>query len=659
MTKILFVCVFTLMFCAATTAQDLRTYKFQATVSTPPSGMKRLNKDLGTGYKFSGILVYDQSAAMHSADGNARTFNLNDGLSYISLDIGGVTVSTTAFNAPSFNPLGCIFKKVNYSFKEFGRTYQHEKGEFVGHIDQVNGLGELNPHGSAITLSLDSRSRGVGEKLPDDVKQMPDSATIANWDGVGLLLTLSDFKGWSGRLLAKIDALLPATESSRLVNGQLNVDYNANCTVDEEDVGLAYKVLKFEPGGHYAVSNPNGECKVYLEEGEYDIEVHNASAWNLACPQESPKVKVDNSGGEFTIGMQPLEEYHATYVSLGAKDFRPGFTADYAIQIVNFGTLPYSGDLTFRHDALLGGFSSLPAADSYESGTAIWQIENLRFNEVRIINISLAIPADESLLGLELCAEAECLPDELQDEDRLQLSRDEFCQEVGGAFDPNDMQVFVGARNADGEILPEDKWLTYMIRFQNEGSADALTVRIENELSEFHNVDKLSIGAASHEFEVNFTADGKLEWVFEDINLPPKSLDEEGSSGFVKFDIKLKDGLVLGTEITNKASIYFDFNIPIVTNRVVSRIVNSVTDVREHTSGKIGVYNLGDGLYRLSFGKVLNGTLSVCSLVGNTVIKQTIDPSDSILIDLSDQAPGAYFVQLMAADGPVRASLIR
>jgi hypothetical protein len=62
--------------------------------------------------------------------------------------------------------------------------------------------------------------------------------------------------------------------------------------------------------------------------------------------------------------------------------------------------------------------------------------------------------------------------------------------------------------------------------------------------------------------------------------LPDSNADEPGSHGFVTFSVKLKPGFSTGMFVRNKASIYFDFNEPVVTNETSSSIFVSV-DPRE------------------------------------------------------------------------------
>jgi hypothetical protein len=65
---------------------------------------------------------------------------------------------------------------------------------------------------------------------------------------------------------------------------------------------------------------------------------------------------------------------------------------------------------------------------------------------------------------------------------------------------------------------------------------------------------------------------GIVKFNFPNINLPDSLSDEAGSKGFVRFKVKLKDNLPLGTTIENTAYIYFDFNAPIITNTTVNTI---------------------------------------------------------------------------------------
>jgi hypothetical protein len=89
----------------------------------------------------------------------------------------------------------------------------------------------------------------------------------------------------------------------------------------------------------------------------------------------------------------------------------------------------------------------------------------------------------------------------------------------------------------------------------------------------------------------NVSGPGVLTFTFNHIELPDSTRDEPGSHGMVSYRLKQKPGLAEGTEITNTAYIYFDFNMPIVTNTVLNTISNSLNvSEQESAQWQVSVY---------------------------------------------------------------------
>lgn len=70
---------------------------------------------------------------------------------------------------------------------------------------------------------------------------------------------------------------------------------------------------------------------------------------------------------------------------------------------------------------------------------------------------------------------------------------------------------------------------------------------------------------ASHPFQLQMKKLGNLEILFKNILLPDSSTNEFASHGFVQIAVKPKT-TTDPFYITNRASIYFDFNPPVMTN---------------------------------------------------------------------------------------------
>ncbi len=144
---------------------------------------------------------------------------------------------------------------------------------------------------------------------------------------------------------------------------------------------------------------------------------------------------------------------------------------------------------------------------------------------------------------------------------------DSDCRENTSSFDPNDKIGFPVGYSARHFIEPNTD-IEYLIRFQNTGTDTALTVVIRDTLS--RNLDPTSfvMGGSSHDMDFELYGNGILKFKFDNIMLPDSNVNEPASHGFVKFRIKQQLDLPIGTLIQNFAAIYFDHNVPVITEPV-------------------------------------------------------------------------------------------
>ncbi len=113
----------------------------------------------------------------------------------------------------------------------------------------------------------------------------------------------------------------------------------------------------------------------------------------------------------------------------------------------------------------------------------------------------------------------------------------------------------------------------YLIRFENTGTASAMNIVVKDEIdiSKF-DIFSLTPISSSHDYYAKIDGN-KVEFIFENIQLP---FDDENNDGYVLFKIKTKSDLQIGDTFSNKASIYFDYNAPIVTNNYVTTIIENM-----------------------------------------------------------------------------------
>ena len=144
-------------------------------------------------------------------------------------------------------------------------------------------------------------------------------------------------------------------------------------------------------------------------------------------------------------------------------------------------------------------------------------------------------------------------------------SHEELCLEVIGAYDPNDKNANPRGYGEE-HFIDQNTGVEYFIRFQNTGTDTAFNVVVLDTLSASFDVSTLLLGASSHTYDLRIIDNHILEFSFENIRLVDSFSNEAASHGFFSYELKQKEDVELGTIIENSAAIYFDFNLPVITN---------------------------------------------------------------------------------------------
>jgi Leucine-rich repeat (LRR) protein len=243
---------------------------------------------------------------------------------------------------------------------------------------------------------------------------------------------------------------------------------------------------------------------------------------------------------------------------------RPGFDTHYKIIYKNKGTNMQSGtvNLTFN-DAVLDLVTANPVASSQTTNNLSWAFTNLVPFEIREIAFTLNVntPLETPAVnGGDILNYTTAITSTGTDDTPLDNTF-ALNQTVVNSFDPNDKTCLEGATITTSMV---GNCVHYMIRFENTGTypAENIVVKDMIDATKF-DVSTLVPTSGSHPFVTRITETNKVEFIFENINLP---FDDANNDGYVAFKIKTKPTLVVGNTFSNTASIYFDYNSPIVTN---------------------------------------------------------------------------------------------
>jgi uncharacterized repeat protein (TIGR01451 family) len=233
-----------------------------------------------------------------------------------------------------------------------------------------------------------------------------------------------------------------------------------------------------------------------------------------------------------------------------------------------------------------------------------------------------------------------------------------ICLPVVNSYDPNDKAVTPKGIGVNGDIPLATSELTYTVRFQNTGTASAINVSIIDTLDSDIAVGSLRILGTSHLASPQWLAPGIVKFNFYNIYLPDSNSNEPASHGFIRFSIKLKPSLPLGTVINNKANIYFDSNPAIVTNTVKNTLAN-VSGIKEvlNSDVTVTVYpnpTTDNATFIINSTNLLdNYSFQLTDILGNMVKTISGINGNQFTVSRSGLANGFYFYKIYNNKGVI------
>lgn len=253
----------------------------------------------------------------------------------------------------------------------------------------------------------------------------------------------------------------------------------------------------------------------------------------------------------------------------------PGEDIKYKIVYKNKGTTTLNGSISFSYnDTIMDYISATLNPNSQSAGILNWNFTNLVPFETRAITLNfnlnspMEVPAVNGGDIIEIVANINSnATDETINDNTFNLN-----QIVVNSFDPNDKTCL------QGNVIGLDKvgeYVNYLIRFENTGTATARNIVIRDVIDESKfDISTLTPVDASHNYKLTISDSNKVEFIFENINL--SYLQYSITTGYVVFKIKTKSNLISGDVFSNTASIYFDYNYPIITNNFETIVQNAL-----------------------------------------------------------------------------------
>lgn len=439
------------------------------------------------------------------------------------------------------------------------------------------------------------------------------------------------------------------------LHGLVYTDLSPDCDQSGENV-LPMMIAEIDGpnGSFYRITDNNGEFRALADEGTYTVNVNAPNDLWTVCDNPQSYTFLNNQDSVYMdFGLQSLMPCTDPVVEISSPFLVRCFENNIYVHYCNEGTIPVDDvtvTVTLDSFLIVDGISQTPS--SQNGFTYTFDIGTLGVFECGDIVFSVTVDC-EAELGTEQCYSAQIAP--ISGCDNPLLPTTEECQDIVGSYDPNDKRAYPFQEGDDYAIGPNEI-IKYMIRFQNTGTFMAFKVEVLDTISPFMDLSSFRIGNASHDFEVAVEDNRTVKVTFDNIMLPDSNTNEAASHGFFTYYLKQMPDLPEGTQITNSAGIYFDFNDPVITNTTVHTIDYNIVSVPE-LSSEIGFDinpNPANDFVTIQLKDQLSvpGTYEILNVQGQSITSGSF--SDPIFtLGLDSMSKGIYFVRIIDDRGLV------
>ncbi len=460
------------------------------------------------------------------------------------------------------------------------------------------------------------------------------------------------------------------------ISGKSFFDNNSNCSQDSSEVLLQNMKVKLYQNGSLMQQTFTGGEGLYSfivdsSFGNYQVTLDtNDIPLNVFCPANDRYYDTIISSNSFVadndFAMRCKNSFDVGVQSLVASRFRPARQATVKIaagDISNFYgvhcangisgsvTVTFVGPTTYVGPDI-GALNPIISGNTLTYNIADFGTIDF-FNSFNFIMLTDSFAAVNS----NVCFTVTVSP--IAGDNNPANNTLVRCCHCHVSFDPNEKEV-----DPISEVdLTGSKWLTYTIYFQNTGTAEAEHIYIDDTLDSHLDLSTFQLIAYSHQPLVQILIGGIARFNFPNINLPDSNTNEPASHGYVQYKIKLKDNAPVGTQVSNTAYIYFDFNTPVVTNTTVNTVMTSI-GISEITKNDLQVSvfpNPTRDEFIVQSSKYMAGKkimLKVVDTYGKEMLNKQVTAVNTKL-EAGFWSSGIYFLRIETVDGVVVKKLVK
>ena len=475
-------------------------------------------------------------------------------------------------------------------------------------------------------------------------------------------VSITDANGCSGTAMVYV-----LNASYNTISGNVYGDVNGNCSFDAGDYALTNMSVQavsssgvtyygyLNNSGNYTISVPNTAATYTLTPSPSYMA--NSSLYNFTCTNNVVAMTSNCDTANIDLGftITPGQDLHVhTYCGIA----RPGFQMYNSIFYINAGTLPVSNVVVkYDLDPLLSFSGSTPPPSLVNGNHLEWNFASLNPNQQGVIQLNALVPTIQNGGALGTLISNSCSIEPLVNDVSVSDNTGTCSTNITGSYDPNYKEVnseslqFQSTSTIDNSV----QWMYYTVHFQNTGTDTAFTITVRDTVSSYLELSSIEMLSASHNFVQTINPGRELVMTFNNIYLPDSNRNEPLSHGYFQYRILTNSNLLPGNVIDNTAHIYFDFNLPIVTNTVQTPIVLiGIAETNSESTVKVAPNPVAkNSVLRLSFGtqKSQACAISIFDAQGRKVVSLATEDAMQTDISTSGLSSGVYFIRALGENG--------
>lgn len=488
-----------------------------------------------------------------------------------------------------------------------------------------------------------------------------ECVTTADIDNDNDLDVLSVFGYSANWTLGEVSVFENLGVLGNTVHGKVLIDADANGCTDADLKGSNLMIISDNGSHSFATfTAENGTYTMPSDAGNFTTAITSQLPDYFVATPASHTFNFSGMGNTQTADfcVAPVGVVNDLEVGLypSLNNPRPGFETHYRIVYRNKGTAVSNGSIHFEYNNnKLSLVTASPFVSSQTANTLTFDFANLNPFETRTINLHFSVMTPPTTnINDVLVSTVTANPvsgDQTEADNTHTLN-----QTVIGSYDPNDINCLEGNQVLIANV---DKYLHYVIRFQNTGTASAINVKVANTLDSKLDWTTMQLESMSHSGRVAINDGREVTFNFNNINLPDSTSDEPQSHGFIAYKIKPMNNVVVGNIVNNTAEIFFDFNPPIVTNTAATQFVNTLSVV-ELDANAFTIYpNPTNGLLNIQ-GNTMIDQVSLFDIHGRILKEFHFDaPTSLAQLDVTDITKGIYFLKIKSKAGNSNVKIIK